>query len=41
MIHAGPEYDMGVMGALKIAHSGEALGLDVQFHGNAISVYQL
>ena len=32
MIHADPEYDMGITGALKIAHFCEALGLDVQFH---------
>ena len=32
MIHADPEYDMGITGALKIAHFCEALGLDLQFH---------
>jgi L-alanine-DL-glutamate epimerase-like enolase superfamily enzyme len=32
MIHADPEYDMGITGALKIAHFCEAMGLDVQFH---------
>jgi L-alanine-DL-glutamate epimerase-like enolase superfamily enzyme len=32
MIHADPEYDMGITGAMKIAHFAEALGLDVQFH---------
>ncbi len=32
MIHADPEYDMGITGAMKIAHLCEALGLDVQFH---------
>ncbi|MFN8486748.1 MAG: enolase C-terminal domain-like protein [Caldilineaceae bacterium] len=32
MIHADPEYDMGITGAIKIAHLCEALGLDVQFH---------
>ena len=32
MIHADPEYDMGITGALKIAHLCEAVGLDVQFH---------
>ncbi|MEZ4868865.1 MAG: enolase C-terminal domain-like protein [Caldilineaceae bacterium] len=32
MIHADPEYDMGITGALKIAHFCEALGLDVQMH---------
>ncbi len=32
MIHADPEYDSGITGAMKIAHLCEALGLDVQFH---------
>ncbi|MFO1068917.1 MAG: enolase C-terminal domain-like protein [Geminicoccaceae bacterium] len=32
MIHADPEYDMGITGAMKIAHFCEALGLDVQYH---------
>lgn len=32
MIHADPEYDMGITGAIKIAHLCEAVGLDVQFH---------
>ena len=32
MIHADPEYDLGITGALKIAHFCEALGLDVQMH---------
>ena len=32
MIHADPEYDMGITGAMKIAHFCEAMGLDVQFH---------
>jgi L-alanine-DL-glutamate epimerase-like enolase superfamily enzyme len=32
MVHADPEYDMGITGAMKIAHMCEALGLDVQFH---------
>ena len=32
MIHADPEYDMGITGGMKIAHFCEALGLDVQFH---------
>lgn len=31
-IHADPEYDMGITGAMKIAHFGEALGIDVQLH---------
>jgi L-alanine-DL-glutamate epimerase-like enolase superfamily enzyme len=32
MIHADPEYDMGITGTIKIAHFCEALGLDVQLH---------
>jgi L-alanine-DL-glutamate epimerase-like enolase superfamily enzyme len=32
MVHADPEYDLGITGAVKIAHFCEALGLDVQFH---------
>ena len=32
MIHADPEYDMGITGVMKIAHFCEALGLDVQLH---------
>ncbi len=32
IIHADPEYDMGLTGALKIAHFCQALGLDVQYH---------
>jgi L-alanine-DL-glutamate epimerase-like enolase superfamily enzyme len=32
MIHADPEYDMGITGALKVAHFCQALGLDVQYH---------
>ncbi len=32
MVHADPEYDMGITGAMKIAHLCEALGLDVQMH---------
>ncbi len=32
MIHADPEYDMGITGAMKIAHFCEAVGLDVQMH---------
>lgn len=32
LIHADPEYDMGITGALKIAHFCQALGLDVQYH---------
>ncbi|CAN5359492.1 mandelate racemase family protein [soil metagenome] len=32
IIHADPEYDMGITGALKIAHFCQSLGLDVQYH---------
>ena len=32
MIHADPEYDMGITGVMKIAHFCEALGVDVQLH---------
>ena len=32
MIHVDPEYDMGITGCMKIAHLGEAIGLDVQIH---------
>ncbi len=32
MIHADPEYDLGITGAMKIAHFCEALGVDVQLH---------
>jgi L-alanine-DL-glutamate epimerase-like enolase superfamily enzyme len=32
MIHADPEYDMGITGVMKIAHLCEALGLDLQLH---------
>ena len=32
MVHADPEYDMGITGAMKIAHLAEAFGLDVEVH---------
>ncbi|MBV9757887.1 MAG: mandelate racemase, partial [Alphaproteobacteria bacterium] len=32
MLHVDPEYDMGITGAMKIAHFAQALGLDVQYH---------
>lgn len=32
LVHADPKYDLGITGALKIAHFCEALGLDDQFH---------
>ncbi len=34
MIHTDPEYDMGITGAMKIAHLAEAMGLDVQLHAS-------
>lgn len=32
LIHADPEYDMGITGAMRLAHFCEALGLDIQYH---------
>jgi L-alanine-DL-glutamate epimerase-like enolase superfamily enzyme len=32
MLHVDPEYDMGITGAIKIAHFAQSLGLDVQYH---------
>ncbi|MDV3253771.1 mandelate racemase [Devosia sp. BK] len=32
MIHTDPEYDLGITGTMKIAHFGEAIGMDVQVH---------
>lgn len=32
MIHLDPEYDLGITGAMKIAHMAEAIGMDVQVH---------
>ncbi len=32
MIHADPEYDLGITGAMKIAHMAEGFGVDVQIH---------
>ena len=32
MIHADPEYDLGITGVMKIAHLSEAFGLDLQVH---------
>jgi L-alanine-DL-glutamate epimerase-like enolase superfamily enzyme len=32
MIHADPEYDMGITGAIRLAHLCEAFGLDIQYH---------
>ncbi len=34
MVHADPEYDMGITGCMKIASLCEALGLDVQLHAS-------
>ena len=31
-LRVDPEYDMGITGALKIAHLAESLGLDVEIH---------
>jgi L-alanine-DL-glutamate epimerase-like enolase superfamily enzyme len=31
-VRVDPEYDLGITGALKIAHLGEAFGLDVEVH---------
>lgn len=31
-LRVDPEYDLGLTGALKIAHLGEALGVDVEIH---------
>src|SRR5690606_11541315 len=32
MIHADPEYDLGITGTMKIAHFAESIGMDVQIH---------
>jgi L-alanine-DL-glutamate epimerase-like enolase superfamily enzyme len=32
LVHADPEYDLGITGARKLAHVAEALGLDIQLH---------
>ena len=32
ILRADPEYDMGITGAMKIAHLAEALGIDVEVH---------
>lgn len=32
MIHADPEYDLGITGTMKIAAFSQALGLDLQYH---------
>ena len=32
MLHLDPEYDMGITGAMKLAHICEGFGLDCQYH---------
>jgi L-alanine-DL-glutamate epimerase-like enolase superfamily enzyme len=32
MIHADPEYDLGITGLMKIAHMAESIGMDIQIH---------
>jgi L-alanine-DL-glutamate epimerase-like enolase superfamily enzyme len=32
ILRSDPEYDMGITGAMKIAHLAEALGVDVEIH---------
>ena len=32
MIHADPEYDLGITGLIKIAHMAESIGMDIQVH---------
>jgi L-alanine-DL-glutamate epimerase-like enolase superfamily enzyme len=32
MLRADPEYDLGITGAMKIAHLAEAFGIDVEIH---------
>jgi L-alanine-DL-glutamate epimerase-like enolase superfamily enzyme len=34
ILRSDPEYDLGITGAMKIAHLGEALGLDVEPHAS-------
>lgn len=34
LLRSDPEYDMGITGAMKIAHLGEALGIDVEIHAS-------
>ena len=33
-LRSDPEYDLGITGAMKIAHLGEAFGLDVEIHAS-------
>jgi L-alanine-DL-glutamate epimerase-like enolase superfamily enzyme len=32
-VRVNPNYDMGITGAMKVAHMAESLGLDVEIHG--------
>lgn len=32
LIHADPEYDMGITGAVKIMHFCQSIGIDLQYH---------
>lgn len=34
MLRADPEYDLGITGAMKIAHIAEGLGMDVELHAS-------
>lgn len=34
ILRSDPEYDMGITGAMKIAHLGEAFGIDVEVHAS-------
>lgn len=33
-MRVNPTYDMGITGAMKVAHAAEGFGLDVELHGN-------
>lgn len=33
-VRADPDLDIGITGTMKIAHFAEAMGLDVELHGN-------
>lgn len=33
-LRSDPEYDLGITGAMKIAHLGESLGIDVEIHAS-------
>jgi L-alanine-DL-glutamate epimerase-like enolase superfamily enzyme len=34
LLRSDPEYDLGITGAMKIAHLGESLGMDVEIHAS-------